>query len=83
MAPKIPPPSLQFVPTSTEDWARSDKYHASYLISKDPDLQFALENSSKNDLPEIMVSAAQGKFLNLTARSIGAKRVLEVGTLGG
>ncbi|EMD38535.1 hypothetical protein CERSUDRAFT_94063 [Gelatoporia subvermispora B] len=66
-----------------ELWARSDQYHNSFLIQPDEALEFARKNSDENGLPAIAVSTAQGKFLNLLARSIGAKRVLEVGTLGG
>ncbi|KAI0807103.1 S-adenosyl-L-methionine-dependent methyltransferase [Fomes fomentarius] len=66
-----------------EEWIRSDLYHNSYLISDDDALEHAKVNSTENGLPEIAVSAAQGKLLNLYARSIGAKRILEVGTLGG
>jgi predicted O-methyltransferase YrrM len=72
-----------FTPTSKEDWARSDMYHNSFLLAKDGVLDDALKNSTANDLPDIAVSAAQGKFLMLLAQSIGAKRILEVGTLGG
>jgi len=64
-------------------WTRSDKYHNSFLIPEDKDLESALANSIAQGLPEIAVSAAQGKYLNLLIKSIGAKRVLEVGTLGG
>lgn len=72
------------VPTTTpEDWAKSDLYHNSFLLHPDPALDYAVKNSKENGLPDIAVSAAHGKFLNLTARSIGAKRILEVGTLGG
>ncbi|KAJ7444476.1 O-methyltransferase, partial [Mycena latifolia] len=46
-------------------------------------LDAALTSSSANGLPEIAVSAVQGKFLHLLVASLGAKRVLEVGTLGG
>jgi len=42
-----------------------------------------LKTSQENGLPEIAVSKAQGKLLHLLIKSIGAKRVLEVGTLGG
>ena len=38
---------------------------------------------AKHGLMEIAVSAPQGKYLNLLVRALGAKRVLEVGTLGG
>ncbi|EJD06021.1 O-methyltransferase family 3 protein [Fomitiporia mediterranea MF3/22] len=72
-----------FVPTNKEDWAKSDIYHNKFLIPEDPVLEFAVKTSRDNGLPDIAVSAAQGKFLNLVARSIRAKRILEVGTLGG
>ncbi|KAI0082708.1 O-methyltransferase family 3 protein [Panus rudis PR-1116 ss-1] len=65
------------------DFARSDAYHNSFLIPQDEALEFALKNSEENGLPRIAVSTSEGKLLNLLARSIGAKRVLEVGTLGG
>ncbi|KAK7042811.1 O-methyltransferase family 3 protein [Favolaschia claudopus] len=70
-------------PTSQEDWARSDNYHNSFLLPQDQILDDVLKNSIDKGLPEIAVSAAQGKFLNLLARSVQAKRILEVGTLGG
>jgi predicted O-methyltransferase YrrM len=70
-------------PTSIQDWERSDKYHNSFLIPKDDVLDAAVRNSTEQGLPEIAVSSAQGKFLHLIAKSIGAKKILEVGTLGG
>lgn len=69
--------------TQQADWTRSDEYHNSFLIKPDRDLASSLTRSEENGLPDIAVSAAQGKFLHLLAKSIGAKRVLEVGTLGG
>jgi predicted O-methyltransferase YrrM len=73
----------KLIPTQLEDWARSDTYHNSFLLEKDEALDSALRNSIANGLPDIAVTAAQGKFLMLLASSIGAKRILEVGTLGG
>ncbi|KAJ7083443.1 O-methyltransferase family 3 protein [Mycena epipterygia] len=73
----------EFKATTVEDWSRSDQYHNSFLHTEDPILDAALKHSKANGLPEIAVSAAQGKFLNLLVSSIGAKRILEVGTLGG
>lgn len=70
-------------PTTAQDWDRSDKYHNSFLIPKDDVLDAAVRNSTEKKLPDIAVSKAQGKFLHLLARSIGAKKILEVGTLGG
>ncbi|CCM03459.1 uncharacterized protein FIBRA_05592 [Fibroporia radiculosa] len=68
---------------SIEDWTRSDVYHNSFLISDDDALAHAQKTSADNGLPAIAVSVAQGKYLNLLVRSIGAKNILEVGTLGG
>ncbi|KAK7460973.1 hypothetical protein VKT23_008901 [Stygiomarasmius scandens] len=69
------------------DWERSDLYHNSFLIpsgNEETDiLERASKNSLDNGLPDIAVSKAQGKLLNLLVKSLGAKRVLEVGTLAG
>ncbi len=72
-----------FAATSIVEWKRSDTYHNSFLIPKDEVLEGILKNNANNRLPDIAVSMAQGKFLNLLVRTLGAKRVLEVGTLGG
>lgn len=72
-----------YTPTTLADWRRSDTYHNSFLIPKDEILDTVLKNSVGKGFPDIAVSTAQGKFLNLLVRSLGAKRVLEVGTLGG
>ncbi|KAI0341707.1 O-methyltransferase [Trametopsis cervina] len=66
-----------------DNWVRSDKYHNSFLLKPDEVLDHAQQTSRDNGLPDIAVSAAQGKYLSLVARSIQAKRILEVGTLGG
>ncbi|KAI0781017.1 O-methyltransferase family 3 protein [Trametes elegans] len=66
------------------NWVRSDDFHASFLIPYDETLDHALKNAAESGLPaDIAVHAGQGKLLNLLTRTIGAKRVLEVGTLGG
>ncbi|KAF5350597.1 hypothetical protein D9756_008672 [Leucocoprinus leucothites] len=69
--------------TSPADWARSDNYFESFLIPDDPVLDATVKNCDEKGLPDIAVSPAQGKFIYLLLRSIGAKRVLELGTLGG
>ncbi|EKM60510.1 uncharacterized protein PHACADRAFT_246508 [Phanerochaete carnosa HHB-10118-sp] len=66
-----------------ENWVRSDRYHNSFLIRPDVALEHALKNSDEKGLPQISVSAAQGKLLQLISQTINAKRILEVGTLGG
>ena len=68
---------------ATEVSVRNARYHDSFLINQDEALQYAQKNSADNGLPAIAVSPAEGKFLHLLARSIGAKRILEIGTLGG
>ena len=53
------------------------------LIESDPVLIEALRDSDAAGLPRIAVSIQQGKFLSLFASAIAARRVLEIGTLGG
>ena len=70
-------------PETQEIWTRSEAYHESFLLPKDETLDEIKENSKANGLRDIAVTPTQGKFLYLLARSIGARRILEVGTLGG
>jgi predicted O-methyltransferase YrrM len=60
-----------------------DAFLDATLIADDPALSAALESSDAAGLPHIAVSAQQGKFLSLLAGAIQARRVLELGTLGG
>ncbi|HEY5858172.1 MAG TPA: O-methyltransferase [Aldersonia sp.] len=60
-----------------------DAYLVETLLDDDPALTDALAANRAADLPAIDVSPPQGKLLNLLARAIGARRVLEIGTLGG
>lgn len=64
-------------------WADVDAYIADHLIGDDAALDEVLARNAAEGLPAIDVSAAQGKLLHILARSIGAWRILEVGTLGG
>ncbi len=64
-------------------WNRVDDYLAGELLDRDPALAATLEASREAGLPDIAVSATQGKFLNLLARIQGARNILEIGTLGG
>ncbi len=68
---------------TTEIWAAVDDYINGLVVPADPALDAAQEASRAADLPAISVSPAQGKFLHLLARIQGARRILEVGTLGG
>jgi predicted O-methyltransferase YrrM len=65
------------------DGDRVDAYLAGKLIGEDAELDAILAANAAAGLPPIDVSPLQGRFLHLIARAIGARRVLEIGTLGG
>jgi predicted O-methyltransferase YrrM len=64
-------------------WTQVDSYFSDLLSGPDPMLDAVLEASVMAGLPAINVSPNQGKLLSLLARAIGARRILEIGTLGG
>ncbi|WP_428681628.1 O-methyltransferase [Sphingopyxis sp.] len=64
-------------------WQAVDDYIADKLLGADDALVATLAHNEAQGLPPIDVSAAQGKMLCLLAQMAGAKRILEVGTLGG
>jgi predicted O-methyltransferase YrrM len=64
-------------------WTAVDDYLNDLIVHPDEALSAALEASRAAGLPEIAVSAPHGKLLNLLARTMGARRILEIGTLGG
>ncbi len=64
-------------------WTKVDSYFDSVLNLRDDVMERVLKASSVAGLPEISVTAAQGKLLQLLVRSNGSRNVLEVGTLGG
>ncbi|MFR9803049.1 O-methyltransferase [Pseudonocardia sp. RS010] len=64
-------------------WSRVDRYLETALLPEDPALAQALARNADEGLPPIDVSPAQGRFLHLLARIAGARRILEIGTLGG
>ena len=68
---------------SQDQWTAIDTYFTDHLHGEDAALEHALAASNDAGLPHISVSPNQGKFLMLMALAIGAKRVLEIGTLGG
>jgi predicted O-methyltransferase YrrM len=67
----------------TTTWGSVDDFFSGHLLAPDPVLDAALEANALAGLPAIDVTPAQGKLLHLLARSVGARRILEVGTLGG
>lgn len=66
-----------------EMWNQVDSYLEENLRIGDETLDQAVQAGIEGGLPQIQVSATQGKFLHLLARAIGAKRILEIGTLAG
>ncbi len=68
---------------SQERWTAVDEYLAATFAPHDEALVAALAASAAAGLPEIQVSPPQGQLLQLLARMIGARRILEIGTLGG
>ena len=64
-------------------WGAVDEYFGDLLLQEDKGLQSAVDASASAGLPPIQVSPVQGKFLHLLARGIGARNILEIGTLGG
>jgi len=64
-------------------WSDVDRYLGDLLLPADPVLEAALADSAAAGLPAIQVTATQGKLLMLLARMQGARRILEIGTLGG
>ena len=62
---------------------RIDSYVEELFAPPDPALEGALRRSRRAGLPEIQVSPNEGKLLQLLAEIAGARRILEVGALGG
>jgi predicted O-methyltransferase YrrM len=66
-----------------EIWTAVDRYITDLFVPPDTALNAALQASQAADLPSINVSPPQGKFLQLLARALGTRSILEIGTLGG
>jgi predicted O-methyltransferase YrrM len=68
---------------SQTQWSAVDNFLSDLLVPHDPALEAALKASAEAGLPPINVSPTQGKLLHLLARLQGARKILEIGTLGG
>ena len=69
--------------TNERRWTEVNSYFAETLIGPDAALEATLAANAAAGLPSIDVSAPQGKLIHLLARMSGARRALEIGTLGG
>lgn len=68
---------------SQSQWTAVDRYFSDQLVPHDPALEAALRASADAGLPPIHVSPNQGRLLHLLARLLEARKILEIGTLGG
>ncbi len=68
---------------SQELFAAVDRFIGETILDEDPALLDAVDAAKAAGLPSIQVSPPQGKLLQLLVRLVGAKRILEFGTLGG
>jgi predicted O-methyltransferase YrrM len=68
---------------SQEHWTAVDNYFSQALVPSDAALETTLRSSAAAGLPSINVAPNQGKLLHLLAKIRNAKRILEIGTLGG
>jgi predicted O-methyltransferase YrrM len=66
-----------------DTWAAVDVYVSGLLAPSDEALDAAVRAGEAAGLPQIQVSPPQGKLLHLLAKTIGAKSILEFGTLAG
>jgi predicted O-methyltransferase YrrM len=70
-------------PAGQAVWIKVDRYFGDLLVRADDALDAAINANKLAGLPQIDVTSLQGKFLEFLVRVSGAKRVLEIGTLGG
>ena len=64
-------------------WDAVDRALEAWLAPQDDALLAATQSAARAGLPEVAVSPAQGRLLEVLARAIGARRILELGTLAG
>jgi predicted O-methyltransferase YrrM len=66
-----------------DQWSAVDKYATDLLLPPDPVLDAALQAQAAAGMPAINVAPNQGRLLQILALACGARRILEIGTLGG
>jgi predicted O-methyltransferase YrrM len=69
--------------TQDRNWEAIDAYIAENFLKDDPALRGALASSEAAGMPPIQVAPLQGKLLMTMAAAMGARKILEIGTLGG
>src|SRR5512138_2659550 len=66
-----------------DQWTAVDDYFAELFAPSDPALEAALQAADAAGLPSYHVTPNQGKLLSVLAQAIGARWILEIGTLAG
>ncbi len=66
-----------------EIWTAVDSYYENLMVRPDPRFKKIIEASNEAGLPPISITSSLGKLLELLVRFLGARLVLEIGTLGG
>ena len=66
-----------------QQWVAIDEYTSRLLHPADPLLEAALVSAAAAGLPEIAISPVYGRLLMILAQAAGARKILEIGTLGG
>jgi predicted O-methyltransferase YrrM len=64
-------------------WSAIDQHYLDNVVKPDPGFETILSASADAGLPAISVSSIHGQFLELLVRAMGAKYILEIGSLGG
>src|SRR5687768_14562355 len=68
---------------NNELFGKVDDYISNLTGHEDGALKATIKSIEDSGIPQISVSANQGKFLHVLAKACGAKKILEVGTLAG
>ncbi len=70
-------------PTTEDQWTIVDRYITDLLVPSDPALDAALESGAAAGMPPINVAPNQGKLLQILAKAVRARNILEIGSLAG
>lgn len=68
---------------NSDTWSSVDRYFQDAFLKRDEILESVLERCRQAGLPDINVSPCQGQLLAILTKISKAKRILEIGTLGG
>lgn len=77
------PPRILYLYMDQEIFGKVDHYISQMLAPEDEVLRETIKSLDTAEMPQISVTANQGKFLQVIALMCNAKRVLELGTLAG